>query len=308
MAVRVNGCADLSSPTHPTISGYLVLAAGKAGSTDGQAVGQVLKVLAADAPTELRTTTRRQDLEVAIDGLAGRRLVLAGGDGSVHLAVISLLARGLAASTPVGLVPLGTGNDLARSLGLPMDPTAAAERVIAGRVRTLDLLHRGDDVAVNAAHTGFGVAAARRAQRMKPVLGALAYRLAAVWVGAVQRGVTATVAVDGRPVCEDESLLLVAVMNGSSIGGDTPLCPLADPSDGLLDVVVVTDRSHAARAAFALALSRGRHLGLPGVSHSQGRQVCVGATQASWNIDGEVMPSSAELEWRVHPGTWQIIT
>lgn len=296
------------SSARTTVRGYLVLAAGDAGSTDAQAVGQVLEVLAADAPTELRTTQDPEDLDGALDDLAGRRLVLAGGDGSVHLVVSSLLARGQAATTPVGVVALGTGNDLAQSLGLPLDPAAAARRIVAGRVRALDVLRGDDRVAVNAAHAGLGVAAARRAQQLKPVLGALGYRLASVWAGAGTAGVEVTVAVDDRPVCRDQPVLLVAVMNGTSIGGDTPLCPSADPADGLLDVVVVTDRGRAQRAAFALALSRGRHLGLSGVTHGRGRHASVRMAEDTWNIDGELIAGPPALEWRAQPAAWRIVT
>lgn len=296
------------SPARPTVSGYLVVVAGQAGNTDGQAVGQALEVLAADAPTELRTTSDRQDLETALDDLAGRRLVVAGGDGSVHLVVNALLAREEAASTPVGLVPLGTGNDLARSVGLPLDAAGAAARVVTGRVRALDVLRSDEGVAANAAHAGFGVSAARRAQRLKPALGVAAYRLGALWTGAAPGGVEATVAVDGRVICEGQPVLLVAVMNGSSIGGDTPLCPPADPSDGLLDVLVVTDRSRMKRAAFALALSRGRHLELPGVAHVPGRQASVRVSEETWNIDGELTPCPPVLAWQAQPAAWQIVT
>lgn len=308
MDLLCSGYLLYMDPASPSMSGYLVITAEGAGRTERQAVRQALEVLAADAPTELRMTRDRQDLETALDELGERRLVLAGGDGSVHLAVSSLLARGLAASAPVGLLPLGTGNDLAQSLGLPLDPVHAARRVVTGQAVALDMLSHDENVAVNAAHIGFGVAAARRAQRLKPALGVFAYRLAAVWAGVTQAGVEASVAVDGRPVCEDQPVLLLAVMNGSFIGGDTPLCPPADPCDGLLDVVVVADRSRDKRAAFALALSRGRHFELPGVVHEQGRQVSVRVTEETWNVDGELAGSPPTAEWRVQSGAWQLVT
>lgn len=287
--------------------GYLVIAAGDAGSTDTRALGNVLRVLAGDAPTELRVTADPADLESALDNLDGRRLVVAGGDGTVHVVVRALLARGTADATPLGLVPLGTGNDLAQGLGLPLDPTEAAGRVVAGAVRALDVLCAGDDVAVNAAHAGFGVAAARHAQRLKPVLGALAYRVGAVWAGAVGAAVHASVAVDGRTVVAAEPVLLVAVMNASSVGGDTVLCPPADPDDGLLDVVVVTDRARVHRAAFGVALTRGRHLGLPGVTHRVGQRASVRVTAATWNIDGELVTTSTPVEWHVRRAAWRVV-
>lgn len=293
--------------TPPAVSGYLVVAAEDAGSTDARAVGQVLRVLAADAPAELRATAGPEDLDAALGDLAGRRLVVAGGDGTVHLVVHALLAAGLADTTPVGLVPLGTGNDLAHAVGVPADPAEAASRVVAGRVRALDLLRHADHLAVNAAHAGFGVAAAPRAQRLKPVLGVLAYRAASLWTGAVDDGVEATVAVDGHLVAESEPVMLVAVMNATSIGGNTPLCPAADLSDGLLDVVVVTDRGRSARAAFGAALIRGRHLALPGVTHRPGRRASVRVAGGAWNVDGELVRTHADVQWQVQPAAWRVV-
>lgn len=299
------------SPTRSPVSGYLVVAAEDAGRAHGPHLRQAVEVLAADAPTELRTTKDHQDLKTALDELAGRRPVIAGGDGSVHLVVNALLARREAGSTPVGVVPLGTGNDLAQHLGLPLDLAHAARRVVAGQARPLDVLRRGHDdekdVAVNAARAGFGVAAARGAQRLKPALGVLGYRLAAFWAGATREGVPVTVTVDGRAVCHDRPAMLVAVMNGSFIGGDTPLCPPADAADGLLDLLVVADRSRAKRATFGLTLADGRHLGLPGVVHEQGRQVSVRVAGETWNVDGELTRSPPPLEWQVHSAAWQLV-
>lgn len=287
--------------------GYLLLAADDAGATDAAPLHAALAVLAADAPAQLRTTTDEQDLHAALDGLDGRRLVVAGGDGTLHLIVRALRARGAATSTPAGLVPLGTGNDLAHGLGLPLDPAAAARRVVHGEERALDVVVRDDEVAVNAAHAGFGVAAGQRARRLKPLFGAVAYRLAAVWAGAAEAGAGATVEVDGRMLVDARPVLLVAVMNGPSIGGGTPLCPPADPADGLLDVVVVVDRGRARRLAFAAALRRGRHLDLPGVAHRRGRHVGVRIADGSWNVDGEMTHGPAAVEWRVEPAAWRLV-
>lgn len=289
------------------VSGYLLLAAAAAGSTDAQAVHEALAVLAADAPTELWRADEPDALEAALDALDGRRLVIAGGDGTVHLVVAALLARGLAASTTLGLVPLGTGNDLAHGLGLPLDPAAAARRVTAGRVRALDVAAVGEHVAVNAAHTGLGVAAARRAARLKPVLGSLAYRLAGLWAGAVEEGLRASVHVDGEAVAADEQVMLVALMNGPTVGGGSALCPAADPGDGLLDVLVVRDRGRGERARFGVALQQGDHLRLPGVIHLRGRKVRVQAAVPRWNIDGELEPVAPAFDCTVQPAAWRLV-
>ena len=110
-------------------------------------------------------------------------MVVCGGDGSVH-AVVAALHRAGAAGPPVGLIPLGTGNDLARALGLPLDPAAAARVVLDGRPRTLDLLvDDAGGMVVNAVHLGVGAEAARQAAALKPRLGRLAYLVGGVSAG-----------------------------------------------------------------------------------------------------------------------------
>ena len=118
--------------------GHLLVASAKAGSTDQEAVTAAVEVLGA----ELSVCHEPSDLDGALDRLDGRTLVVAGGDGSLHLAVTKLRARGELARTRMALVPLGTGNDLARALDIPLDAAEAAQLVLSGSARPLDLARR----------------------------------------------------------------------------------------------------------------------------------------------------------------------
>lgn len=145
---------------------------------DSPAARRALAELAGGADLEVARTSSREELRAALEDLGGRRLVVMGGDGSVHAVVAALQEAGrLREVGPLGLVPLGTGNDLARSLGLPVtDPVAAARTALDGRARDVELLvEDGGSVVVNAVHAGIGVSATQRAHRAKPVLGRLAY-------------------------------------------------------------------------------------------------------------------------------------
>ncbi len=99
-------------------------------------------------------------------------MVAAGGDGTLHVVAQRLRRLGLLADAVLGLSPLGTGNDLARTVGIPLDPRATAAVVLSGRPRPLDLLvdDRGG-VAVNAVHCGVGGVAVRHAAPLEPWLG-----------------------------------------------------------------------------------------------------------------------------------------
>jgi diacylglycerol kinase (ATP) len=234
-----------------TAYGYLLVASAKAGSTDDEAVGAARDVLDA----ELSLCEQPDDLESAFDKLDGRTLVIAGGDGSLHLAVRKLRARGELATTRLGLVPLGTGNDLARALDIPLDAADAARLVRDGQPSPLDLI--SDDtggVVVNAVHVGIGADAAERAGRLKPRLGPIAYPVGAVRAGLRSAGWRLRVEVDGRVISDNHrKTLMVGIGNGRGIGGGTPLLPRAVPDDGLLDVMVSQASGPVARVRFGAA-------------------------------------------------------
>lgn len=288
------------------MDGYVVLANANAGSAEEEALAAACDVLRADAPTELARTASDRDVDGVLDGLDGRQLVIAGGDGSVHLVMQHLHDRGEADGTILGLVPLGTGNDLARGLGIPLEPDAAARVVVRGTVRRLDLLE--DDaggVAVNAVHAGLGAEAAQRSEAMKEDLGPLAYPIGALIAGVQETGWVLEVTVDGERVAPDDGpVLMVGICNGSTIGGGAPLCSAAVPDDGKLDVVVVAALGPAARTAFGAALRNGRHLEREDVVHRTGTEVRIEGDPVRYNADGEVSGSVGSRTYRLRPSTW----
>lgn len=236
------------------------------------------------------------------------RVVLAGGDGTVHRVVSALADAHQLSALTFGILPLGTGNDLARGLGLPGDPNLAARVVLHGARRPLDLLRddRGG-VVVNAAHVGLGALASERAQGMKEVLGPLGYAAAALVAGASMKDYVISVRVDGRALTEnDERLLMVGLGVGNSIGGGARLAPEASPDDGLVDVVLVSATGPISRAAFARSLQQGSHVAREDVRVVRGRHVRVDAEDCPLNVDGEVLGDAGTIEWTVVPGGWAV--
>lgn len=287
----------------------LVLVSEKAGGTDGDSLGPAVSTLAHSFNVEMTPTSNGDELETALAAAAGRLVVIAGGDGSLHAVVSALHRRGELAHTDLALLPLGTGNDFARALGLPLAPADAAAMIVDAVRRPLDLLvdDRGD-VAVNVVHAGVGAEAATLAASLKPVLGAAGYPLGAVLAGATVGGWQVTVTVDGVVVHDVGEVLMVALCNGRSIGGGTELCPVADPGDGLVDVVVVTATELSARVAFGAALRKGEQLDRDDVVHVQGRSVGVHGELIGYNCDGEIGDEVASRHFDVLPGAWTLRT
>lgn len=290
------------------MTGFVLLANASAGRAEQEDVDAAGAVLGEHGPVELAVSEDADDIDRILDGLGGRRLVVAGGDGSIHLVVQRLHDRG-ELDADLALVPLGTGNDLARGLGLPLEARHAAEVAATGRLRHLDLLvdERGG-VVVNAVHAGLGAEAARRSEGMKDGLGPLAYPAGALVAGLQEEGWRLAVTVDGRRIHagDDDRLLMVAIANGSTIGGGAPLAPSAEPDDGRLDVVVVGAVGPAARAAFAAALRSGRHLQREDVAHRRGAEVHISGEPVRFNADGEVSDPVTDRTYRVRPGVWRL--
>jgi diacylglycerol kinase family enzyme len=114
--------------------GLLVVVNGAAGSADDEPVEAALAVLRGGADVEVAATSSSDELDDVVRSLDGRRPVVMGGDGSLHAVAAALDRAGVLGAQPVGLIACGTGNDLARTLGLPLDPEDGA-RVVLERIQ-----------------------------------------------------------------------------------------------------------------------------------------------------------------------------
>lgn len=294
----------------------LVLANAAAGSADDAQVQRALDVLRQGADAEVVVPGSQEDLAAAVAGVRGRDVVVLGGDGSVNALLRTVAGQErLDELGAVGIVPLGTGNDLARSRELPLeDPAEAARVALYGAPRTADLLRddRGG-VVVNAAHAGVSAQATAHAKDVKHLLGPAGYAIGAVRAGFTAPGKRLRVVVDGHQI-EDGSrrVLMVSVALGTSIGGGAPLAPHASPDDAVADVIVATADGPLARAGYGLDLRRGEHLDRDDVRVVQGRHVQVVAASPEEaflvNTDGEVEDRRTERTWALVPHCWRVRT
>jgi diacylglycerol kinase (ATP) len=199
-------------------------------------------------------------------------VVVLGGDGTVHEAVNGLMAEAPAGSLAV--IPAGTGNDVARNAGIPLDPGAAVELIGRAPPRRIDLgsLQFRDPggnlrrvTFLNSASLGISPAANRHAQALRRILpGRLCYT-----VGGVVALLTAPrrrFQIRAGERQQYEGLALnITFANGSGFGGGMRIAPEASPWDGQLDRVII-GKIGLFRSLLALArLRRGGHVRMPGV-------------------------------------------
>lgn len=296
----------------PQAHRVLLLTNASAGSADQRVLEQVVEVLAARTRVDVVRPETADDLREALRDVAGRDVVVMGGDGSVHACVAALDELALLGEVTLGIVPAGTGNDLARALGLPLDPVAAAEVAVSGTVRDVDLLREdAGGVVVNAVHAGVAARATAYAKEVKGLFGTLGYLLGAVRAGLGAQGWRLRVEVDGAVVADgSEPALMVSVVVGRSIGGGTEIAPSGGPDDRRVDVVVSAATGLWQRVAFARDLRRGRHTERDDVRALDGREVVVEAVGPDdafqLNTDGDVAEEAVRrARWVLEPGAWR---
>lgn len=169
-------------------------------------------------------------------------VIVVGGDGTIHEVVNQLIAKEVA----LGVVPAGSGNDLARSLRVPFDAKGALERILAGEIRSIDIPKVGEEYFISIAGLGFDGKVAEVTNKSKSKrflnkigLGGLSYILNIFQVLFTYKSSKVSLIVDGE-IREYEDVWLVAIANLPYYGGGIMICPDAKADDGLLDVCVVS--------------------------------------------------------------------
>ncbi|WP_270365398.1 YegS/Rv2252/BmrU family lipid kinase [Microbacterium algeriense] len=216
-----------------------------------------------------------------------RALVVVGGDGTLA-GILDTVCEG---SVPVVLVAAGTGNDLARALGLPRgDSAAAAELAVTGVPRSIDvgMIRTADGTRrfLTVAALGFDAKVSDRTNRLRWPHGALRYYLALLVELARLRPMDFTLAIDGDAPGRQPGTL-IAVGSTASYGGGMPICVGAVPDDGLLDIVHVAPLGRLRLLRLFPLLLRGTHLVRQEVTHRRARTVTVSAPGLVVYADGE---------------------
>lgn len=294
IAVAVNPRASFGRGQH----------AGKEAADYFRAAGAEVLLLCEGSYAELAAAVGRA-LESGIDAL-----VVVGGDGMVHLGINALAGSGAREGTygkvPLGIIATGTGNDMARALGLGLprhNTTAACAQVLAslaagGRMIDAGRVSSGGTCRwfAGVVSAGFDAAVNERANNWRWPRGKLRYQLAMLRELASFRAINYTVKADGEHW--QQGAMLISVANAQSIGGGMKVAPDALLDDGYLDLFIVGPLSRAGLLAVFPKVFSGRHLGHPAVHLRRVRRVELAAENIVAYADGErigVLPLAIDV-------------
>jgi diacylglycerol kinase (ATP) len=288
----------------------LLISNADAGSAADATMQVALAVLRERTDVEVATTANPGELDGVLHRAGSRRIVVAGGDGSLHAVVAALHRRHDLDGRTLGLLPLGTGNDFARSAGIPLDVTEAANLVLDGSARPMDLVvDELGEVVVNNVHLGASALASRRGADWKSVLGLVGYPVGVLLTALRPPAVRVRVEADGVVIADmDRPVLMVAVGNGASVGGGAQVTPLADPGDGELDVLVSFATSPVARVGYVANLLRGSHHQRDDVVSCRAKQVSVSGEDFWLSADGEISGPERRRTWHVEPAAYSLLS
>ena len=217
-------------------------------------------------------------LETGVD-----TVVVVGGDGALHDVLPVVVGRDLT----LGLLPAGTGNDTARSLGIPMkDPAAATKVLLGGHTRTIDVAQTGSDqYVITVIASGFDSKVNERADAMSWPRGNMRYNISIVAELREFQPLPFTLTLDGEVI--EREAMLVSVGNSPSFGGGLRICEGAVMDDGLLDVVIINPLSKAKLLRVFPKLYRGTHVTIPEFERHLVREVTLSSPGIVAYGDGE---------------------
>ncbi len=257
-------------------------------------------------PTDL-PSLRTALTQAAADGPT--TLIACGGDGTVH----QVLQAAVPADCVLGVIPAGTGNDNARSMGIPsrrLDEwtRSMAAMIKAGTSTRVDVAlvsvgeHREWSLGVTS--TGFDSAVNERADRMHGLNGTPRYVAALLGELRDFRTHEYVVTIDGEVI--SGRALLVAVGNGPNYGGGMRICPAADMTDGLLDVTWVDSAPRRTILRVFPRIFSGRHIEHPLVRTYRGREIVIDAQGPVVYADGDRV-GSAPVRIEAVPGALRVL-
>jgi YegS/Rv2252/BmrU family lipid kinase len=277
------------------------------GGRAGRLIGWLRERLERRREARLEITTRAGDAEeLAADAVrtGHDRVVAVGGDGTVQ-EVANGLIRAAGSTTSLGIVPMGAGNDLARSMGLPRDPAAAWTIAMGAGTREIDLLLATDGAGRtrwfgSAGGIGFDAqVASAMATRSGWQRGQAGYLLTTLVELRRFSNRLVELTVDGRTA--SHQVLFIAIANGEYYGGGMRIAPGAALDDGLLDLCVVGDVSRITALRQLANLYRGTHVAHAQVDMLRGRSVAIDGDRATLvHLDGEPF-GRLPLRVELHP-------
>lgn len=234
----------------------------------------------------------------------GVRLVMAwGGDGTIN-EVASGLVFG---EVPLGIVPAGSGNGLARQLGISSQPAEAIRRAISAEPRAIDVGQLEDRMFVNLAGIGFDAHVASQFNEHGGRRGLSVYARLSARALMTYAPANYTITADGSGPTTCVRAVLVTIANSPEFGNGAIIAPDARVDDGLLDLVVLEERSRLRTITHLPKLFQGTVNRVPGCTIRKIARATIESDRPMvFHVDGEPVSGGISLKVRVHPGALNV--
>jgi YegS/Rv2252/BmrU family lipid kinase len=250
-----------------------------------------------------------EQVRLTVNGGADR-IVVAGGDGSIHEAVNGILRADKSAR--LGVVPTGTGNDFAKACAISLDWAQATEQLAArlatgDSFRQIDVGRMNDRYFANGAGIGFDAKVTKVARSYRWPIGDFVYLLA-IFRCMVDGIATPRVTITADGLNWDAPLTLANVSNGAWVGGMFHIAPMARNNDGRLELLIAGPVSRLRILSLLPKLIRGTHLDAPEISHASIRRVRIEASApVPSHLDGEVGAFEQNYDIEILPAALHLL-
>ena len=262
---------------------------------------------------DVRQSTARGDMEREVRAVldqGAEKIIVAGGDGSVYESLNGIMTASQAGA--LGLIPTGTGNDFAKAAGIPLD-WEAATRLLVDRIvsdsapRRIDVGRVNDRYFANGAGIGFDAKVSRIAEEITWPIGYFVYLVAVI--RAIADGIiTPVMKITAGELSWEGPLTLANISNGPWVGGMFHIAPMADNSDGMLELIVATPVTGLRILQLLPKLIGGTHLDEPEIFHMGVKFIKISAAApVPSHLDGEVQPMQSSFDIEIIPGALSLI-
>ncbi len=263
----------------------------------GKREPRIRELLAAGGlPVELHLSRDVGDLEEQVQNCVehgARRVIVAGGDGSVHEATNGIMRA--SGDATLGVIPTGTGNDFAKAAGVTLD-WEHATRLLADRIaarqksRTVDVGRMNGRYFANGAGVGFDARVTRIARSYRLPIGDLVYLLA-IFRGMAEGIATPRMRISTGSTIHTGPITLANIASGPWIGGMFNIAPMAANNDGHFDLLIVAPVSRPRILTLLPKLMSGKHMGEPEIIHEPVTRVVIDSDEPiDSHLDGEMQP------------------
>ena len=228
-------------------------------------------------------------------------VVAVGGDGSVNDIVLGLIGT----DTILGIIPKGSGNGMARTMGIPLDVAAAVQLINRGKVGTIDVGYANEQLFVSNAGVAFDALISKKFAKSKK-RGLMVYSWLVTKYLWLYKTWNFDITIDGKKL--QENAFMVNVANGTQFGYNFRIAPMARYDDGILDIIIIRKFPKILGGLIAFRAMTGTIASSPYVQHHTGKEITISHPSLSlMQTDGDAHACSNSITFRVVPGAQRVL-